>query len=503
MDALGADELALLLGAWRSGGGPLAARLGAALAALADERSLPAGCRLPTERALAAALGVSRSTATAAYGHARDAGRLESRQGAGTWVRRPDASSARPGGRLDGAAASPGGGGGGAFDTLGRPVDGVVDLSLAETRCADHTRALLAELPVAAPGWLLDRVAGTGYHPQGLPELREAVATHLGGARAGAHGVRPDDVLVTTGAQQAIALCALALAAPGATVLVEEASYPGALDAFRRAGLRVLPVPTDGRGPDPDALADLVARTRPALAYLIPVGNNPTGVVTPGERLDRLAEVLARSGAVVLEDRTAAPLADPARVPAPLSARLPAGGTVTIGSTSKVAWAGLRTGWLAAAPRLLRELLAARLATDLAGSLPSQAVAVQLLPRLETLAAAVRADLAVNQRALADALARELPQWWDAEPAAGAWRWVRVPGDARAVARAALAEGVVVTPGTAFSPQGGLTDRVRLAAVAPPDVLAEGVRRLARAWDHVAGDHPGRRPDAGRDLLLI
>lgn len=287
-------------------------------------------------------------------------------------------------------------------------------------------------------------------------------------------------------------------------MLVEEASYPGALEAFRRAGLRMLPVPADGRGPDPTALADLVSRTRPALFYLVPVGNNPTGVVVPGERLDRIAEVLARSGVTVLEDRTAAPLGDPARLPAPLSARLPAGGVVTIGSMSKVAWAGLRVGWVAAAPPTLRELLGARIGADLAGSLVSQWLAVALMPHLPELAAAVRADVAVNQQALAAALAEHLPGWVDTPPQAGAWRWVRIPGDARLLVRAAAAHGVLVTPGPAFSAQSALADRLRIAAVSPPEVLSEGVRRLARAWRAVVGTAPPAPSTGdGRDLLLI
>jgi len=483
-------ELVPGLGPWHLGTGPLWQRLGDRLVVLVDEQVLAAGARLPTERALAAALGVSRSTTTAAYRHARETGRLEGRQGSGTFVR----AAGRPDGERPAAA-------GGAFDTLGRPASGVIDLSLAETRCDAHTRAVLGA--AGGTAGLLGRVTGTGYHPQGLPELRELVAGLLSGSRAGGRAPTAADVLVTTGAQQAISLVATALAAPGATVLVEEATYPGALEAFRRAGLRVLPIATDARGPDPQALAQLVARTRPALAYLIPVANNPTGVVTPGERLDALAEVLARSGVTVVEDRTAVPLADPARVPAPLSARLPPGSTVTIGSTSKVAWAGLRVGWAAAAPPLLRELLAARLATDLAGSLVSQSLALAVVPHLAGLATAVRADVAASRAALAAALAAELPAWSGAGPQAGAWWWVRVPGDARALARAALAEGVVVTPGPAFSPHAALTDRLRIATVAPPHELLSGFRRLHRAWQRTAGGDPAPQDGDGRDLLLI
>jgi DNA-binding transcriptional MocR family regulator len=270
---------------------------------------------------------------------------------------------------------------------------------------------------------------------------------------------------------------------------------------FRRLGLRILPIPADRHGPDPQALTALLAQTRPALVYLVPVGNNPTGVVVPAERLDALAEVLSRSGTVLLEDRTAAPLADPAVVPAPLATRMPRGTAVVVGSMSKIVWAGLRVGWLLAPPQILREALAARISADLAGSAVSQALAAHFVVELPRLAAAVRADLAHGQRALGAALARELPEWSGTEPGAGAWRWVRLPGDARTFARAAAACGVLVTPGPAFSPHALMTDQLRIACVEPPQVLVEGVSRLRQAWDSVQWNAPD--PGDGRELLLI
>jgi len=470
-----------MLGQWRLDRGPLWQRLGNRVITLVDEGALPDDAPLPTERALAELLGVSRSTTTAAYRHVRQSGRLHSRQGSGSRTRRPPgATRSRP--VEDGA-----------FSTLGRSPAGVIDLSLAEARCDHHTRAAIDDLD---PGWLTAGVRDTGYHPQGLPALRLALAEQLGLGG-------PEQILVTTGAQQAIALTASVLCPPGSTVLVEEASYPGALEVFRRLGARVLPVPTDRHGPEPQALAALAERTRPRLVYLVPVGNNPTGVIVPGHRLDALADALARSGSVLLEDRTAVPLADPDDVPAALSARLPAGTAVTVGSMSKVAWAGLRTGWVVAAPGLLRELLAARIATDLAGSAISQLLATRLVPRLPELAAAVRGELAVSRRALRAALAEQLPEWSAPEPAAGAWQWVRIPADARLFTRAAAAEGVLVTPGPLFSPQALLTDRLRLATVEPAEVLVEAVGRLRRAWESVQHAPSASTRDDGRDLLLI
>ena len=492
MDPLTSETLADMLGPWRHESGTLAVRLGQRLVILIEEGAVPDGTALPPERALAARLGISRSTATAAYRHARAAGRLESRQGSGSRAqapreRRPTAAPGAPGPVR--RPENP------AFATLGRPPAGVIDLSLAETRCDARSRAVVESLD---PGWAVHAMRGTGYHPAGLGELREVLAEYL---RGRGHHATPEGLLVTTGAQQAIALAAAVCCPPGATVLVEEASYPGALEVFRRLGLRMLPIPTDRHGPDPQALAALLVQTRPALVYLVPVGNNPTGVVVPAERLDVLAEVLSRSGAVLLEDRTAAPLADPAAVPTPLAARMPRGTAVVVGSMSKIAWAGLRVGWLLGPPSVLRDALAARISADLAGSAVSQTLAARFVGELPGLAAAVRADLAHGQRALGAALARELPEWVGAEPDAGAWRWVRIPGDARTFARAASACGVLVTPGPAFSPHALMADHLRIACVEPPQVLVEGVRRLKRTWGAVQWGKP--EPGDGRELLLI
>ena len=225
-----------------------------------------------------------------------------------------------------------------------------------------HSRALIKQLD---PEWLTDAVRRTGYHPQGLPALRDALAGYLATTRL---RVAPDGILVTTGAQQAITLAAPACCPPGSTVLVEEATYPGTLETFQRLGLRILPIPTDPHGPDPQALAAILTQTRAGLVYLAPVGNNPTGIIIPGERLDLLAEVLSQSTAVLLEDRTAAPLADQDTVPAPLATRLPRGTAMVVGSMSKIVWAGVRVGWLLAPPGILRAALAAWIAADLASS---------------------------------------------------------------------------------------------------------------------------------------
>jgi DNA-binding transcriptional MocR family regulator len=477
------DRLVSLLGAWDEGAGPRWHRLAGRIAGLATKGVLEDGLLLPTERALSRRLGVSRATVAAAYDELAGRGLLESRQGSGSRIRRP--AGAPPGPRGTSAI----------FTTLGAAPDGMIDLSLAESRSAEITRALIAELD---PRWLTAHIQGTGYLPQGLPELREAMAGWL---RDRGHPARADEMVITVGAQQAINLALQVLCPPGSTLLVEEATYPGVLEVARRLGLRPISVPGDEHGLDVDALRSLVHRFRPALLYVIPVANNPTGHVWSPARLDEVAAIAARAGLPVLDDRTSEPLAPPVlRVPG-LATRLPAELVVTVASLSKIAWAGIRVGWLISSPGLTREVIATRIAADLAPPLTSQALVLHLVPELERIAEAVRADEAISIAATIDAISDLLPSWRTEGHRAGSWVWARLPEPiADRLADAAERQGVIVTPGPVFSAEARLQDRVRLAAVDPPDVLREAVRRLARAWEVV---HAGRSDRVHRSPLVV
>uniref|UniRef100_UPI00117FFD83 aminotransferase-like domain-containing protein n=1 Tax=Streptomyces viridochromogenes TaxID=1938 RepID=UPI00117FFD83 len=134
---------------------------------------------------------------------------------------------------------------------------------------------------------------------EGEPALRAGLA-----ARTTGHGLATDadDVLVTTGSQQGLSLLATALLEPGDTVLVEEPCYLAALQAFGLAGARVVAVPGDADGVDPDALDELVARERPKLFYTVPTFQNPTGRTLPADRRAAVAHVAARRGLWIVED---------------------------------------------------------------------------------------------------------------------------------------------------------------------------------------------------------
>jgi len=473
---LSEDRLANLLGPWTSGHGPRSRRLGERLATLVEQGVLAEGTRLPTERALAARLGVSRTTVAAAYDLVRDRGLAVSRQGSGTEVRRPAGASRGPRGTST------------MFASLGGAAPGVIDLSLAETPSAEPTRRLLAGFD---PVSVATACGDTGYQPYGWGPLRADLADLLGGQGL---PTSVDGLVVTTGAQQAIWLATQVLTRPGDTVLVEEATYPGALEVFRRQGLRVVPVPTDASGPLVDALDHAVTRLRPTLAYLIPVGNNPTGAVWSASRFKAVCARLAASGVSVIDDRVPAPLARPdERVPH-LATRLGGDQVVTVGSLSKTAWAGLRTGWLVTSPRVATDVVAARIASELSPPVPSQVLARHLLPHLDELAAEVRLRVAESEHAARSVIEGAGVGWELPAMRAGAWLWATLPGhDGASLAAAAERFDVLVTPGGVFSADARQADRIRISVVLPADVVAEGAHRLVAAWRSLGTGAPPRR----------
>ena len=466
------DRLSTLLGPWAVGAGPLYDRLARALAACIDRGELGVGAVLPTERDLARRLEVSRTTVVGAYGELKDAGRLDSRQGRGTWVR---ASDAPPSGERPFSAEL--------YSGLLRQDDGMIELTAA---CPPPTSVVSRVLDEMSSEGLADVVSGTGYLPAGLPELRRQVA-----ALMTAEGVptRSDEILITTGAQQAIGLVTTLLGEPGSPVLTEEVTYPGALDVVRGSGMRPIGVALDERGIVPEALEDLLERVRPRFVYLVPAHQNPTGSVLSERRSRLVAELAARSRVPVVEDLALRRLllGDRRPLPAPIAAHAPET-VISIGSVSKVLWAGLRIGWIRAPHPVVERLTRLKIAADMGTSVLSQHLAARLLPSIDEATEERRRHLVTGYEALSASLEEHLPEWtWD-PPRGGCTLWVRLPsGDARAFGQVAQRCGVNVVPGQVLSAEGGHGDRLRLPFVYEPPVIAEAVRRMAVAWDLYAG----------------
>lgn len=469
------DRLAALLGSWAAGTGPLYERLAAAIRDAIERGELPPGSVLPTERDLAARLALSRTTVVSAYGELKGGdGRLESRQGRGTWVTGPPAPR-QPAERPFSAELYGG--------LIGASPAGVIELTAA---CPPPTSLVTRALAEMSGADLVRDVAGAGYLPAGLALLRERIAEQMS-----AEGLPtgPDEVMVTTGAQQAIGLAALMLGDAGQSVLVEEATYPGVLDVVRGLGMRPVGVPLDLEGVVPEALDDLLERVRPAFVHLVPPHQNPTGSVLSAARSRQVAELSARYRIPVVEDLALKHLTmDDRPLPAPIAAHAPDATSMTIGSVSKMLWGGLRVGWIRAARPVIERLTKLKMGADMGCPVVNQTFAATLLPRFGEAIAERRGFLIEGHAALTEALAQHLPDWtWD-EPRGGCTIWARIPeGDARALAQVAQRCGVSVVPGQVLSAEGRHGDHLRLPFVHDPPVIAEAVRRLAVAWELYAG----------------
>ena len=209
---------------------------------------------------------------------------------------------------------------------------------------------------------------------EGDPALRAAVAARLTARGLPTHA---DELLITSGSQQALTLIATVLLEPGDTVLVEEPSYLAALQAFQLAGATVVPVPCDDDGIDPEAAAALAARHGARLLYTIPTFQNPTGRTLPLERREALVALARGAGFWLLEDDPYGELryrGEPLPTLAALDDRV-----LSLSTLSKIAAPGLRIGWVRAPEPLRRPLTIAKQAADLHSSTVDQAAAAHWL----------------------------------------------------------------------------------------------------------------------------
>jgi DNA-binding transcriptional MocR family regulator len=455
----------LLLAGWRDGRGPAYLRLARALSTQIRAGRLAVGSRLPTERDLARSLGVSRTSVVSAYSALREEGAIVSRQGAGTWVAGEDLPAPKE------AAGPP----------LLREV-GPDQAALCDFASGIGTAHPWAAEVIAGAGWLdelAQQMERPGYLAFGLPALREAIADHY---RKTGLPTRADQIVVTTGAQQALSVIATALAEPGGLAGVQNPTYSGALDAFAATGL--LPVPL-AAGPDVDgkALAYAMTRHRLRLAYLIPTCHSPTGAVMSLSTREEVASVAAAHDVPIVDDTTLAGLRLAGDPPPVLASFAPTAPILTVGSLSKLTWPGLRIGWIRVPDRQLAAVAAVKKALDLGTSVVSQVIAARLVAGLPEAAARRRERLLESLDCIEKLLRDQLPEWRWHRPDGGYLLWIALPaGDGAGFAAVAQRYGVPVLPGWLSSPNNTHTDRIRLCYSHPPELLRQAVPRLAQAW---------------------
>uniref|UniRef100_A0A7V4ANW6 PLP-dependent aminotransferase family protein n=1 Tax=Thermus tengchongensis TaxID=1214928 RepID=A0A7V4ANW6_9DEIN len=319
------------------------------------------------------------------------------------------------------------------------------------------------------------------YGPtEGYGPLRTWVAEWL--------GVKPQEVLITTGSQQALDLLGKVFLDEGSPVLLEAPSYMGAIQAFRAYGPRFLTVPAGEEGPDLEALEATLKRERPRFLYLIPSFQNPSGGLMPLRARKRLLEMVMERGLLVVEDDAYRELYfGESRLPSLFELAREAGypGVIYLSSFSKILSPGLRVAFAVAHPEVILKLTQAKQGVDLHTPILNQMLVHALVQegfpeRLEKIRAAYRA----KARTMLAALDREMPKEVRyTRPQGGMFVWMELPEglSAEALFQQAIAENVAFVPGGPFFAGGGGENTLRLSyATMGPEGIVEGVRRLAK-----------------------
>ena len=457
---IGAASLTRLLGAWRGGrAGPAYAQLADGVRLLILDGRLPLDVVLPGERELAGALEVSRTTVTAAFSRLRDDGFLDRRQGAGARTRLP----AGPGER---GVSSP---------LVGAGAEGVIDLASAAPAAGEVVHQVYAAALQALPAHL----PGHGYAPLGVPELRAAIADRY--TRRGLPTM-PDQVMVTSGAQHALALMLRLLAGPGDRVVIDHPTYPHAIDAIQRAACRPVPVGLPGDGWDVEGLSAAFRQSGPRLAYLVPDFHNPTGRVMSSPERAAVAAAAARARVSVIFDETLIDLwLD--RPHQPYGFEEPDEGLVRLGSTGKSFWGGLRIGWIRADVQTIAALAQRRASIDLGSAVLEQLAVVHLLANEDQALDERRTALRGRRDDFIALVAQRLPDWNASSPPGGLSLWAELPAPV-STALAATSErfGLRLAAGPRFGVDGAFERYLRLPFTLAPDELGEAVERLALAY---------------------
>jgi DNA-binding transcriptional MocR family regulator len=459
---MSARALAQSLGGWRTRE-PAYEALADGIRLLCLDNRLAPRTTLPAERELAAALHVSRSTVAAAYRSLRETAHIASLRGSGS-VTLP--LIRRDPGRFEAA-------------------DGMIDLQQASPPAWPGLAGIMSQTAANASA-LVSRV---GYDVLGRIELREAIAR-----RYTERGIptRPDEVLVTTGAQSAIHLVSSVLIGRGDRVLVETPTYPHAADALRRAGARLVGVPvTTDDGWDVDRAEQAFARTLPVMAYLMPDFQNPTGRSMTAHERQSLLAAGERSGSVLVLDETTADLDIDRGGLAPGFEGSEPGTVVRIGSLGKTVWGGLRLGWVRADGELIGRLVAARPAHDLGTPEFEQAIATHLLAHFDEIVLQRSQLLRAGRDALVNTLRSVIPSWDIPVVHGGVSLWIELGSPlSSALVMEARSHGLLLSAGPRFSVDGGHERHLRVPFTAPPEEMVRAASVLGEVWASVQAGAP-------------
>ena len=339
------------------------------------------------------------------------------------------------------------------------------------------------------PGAALQYGATEGYQP-----LREQLAAFM--ASKGCTDVAAENLIVTTGSQQALDLLGKTLISPGDKVIVEGPTFLATIQCFRLYGAQLISAPVDDNGVQTDKLEALIAEHKPKFVYLIPTFGNPSGGLLSLERRKKVLELAVKYDTLIVEDDPYGDLYFNAAPPPSLlalSAQVPGSRDLLVhcGSLSKVLSPGLRVGWMIAPPELLGKATMCKQFSDAHTSTFAQATAAQYLEagRMPATLAHVRKVYAERALAMGNALRKDLGAAIEfVQPQGGLFVWARLTGaggkvkDGAEFAKRAIDKGVAFVPGVPFYASNPDTATLRLSfATADVAKIEEGVGRLAQA----------------------
>jgi 2-aminoadipate transaminase len=408
-----------------------------------EDGTIPHGERLPATRELAGLIGLNRTTINAAYELLEAGGYIKGYVGRGSYVERAAA--------LDWDSLMP------AVEAPPSPPASVeATISFSASRPSEmqfpleEFRETCQEvLDSKEAAQILQLGPAGGYGP-----LRRYL---LEQARKSGSAAAHDEILITSGCQQAFDLIQRVLASRGETVVLEDPVYPGLRNAFLRGGARVLGVPvTLESGIDAEALSHTVEKERPRLMILTPNFQNPTGTTMPMESRKAVLEIARRFGVVVVENDLYGPLRYRGTEIAPIKQLAEGGDTIKLGSFSKIAFPGLRVGWVLGPKKFIARLTEAKEASDLHSDQLSQAVLLRFTEsgRLAAHRQRMVEDGAERLTAILEGCERELPEGSrHTRPDGGMSVWVELPEglDAFDLASRAARENVSYLPGRYFA----------------------------------------------------
>jgi GntR family transcriptional regulator / MocR family aminotransferase len=451
--------------------------------------------RLPATRQLAQALGVSRITVNNAYATLESEGLLYSREGSGTFVSPPtrlpsltndtdmiwplwQQAVARPNEPFYGPEPQ----------SPSHSTKDALPIALTFTSLGDPQNYPIKQLLSAMQDVLQrDGASALEYGPldNGYAPLRTTITQVLASQGISAH---PDQILITSGSQQAMALVCQVLLKPGDAVVVESPTYNLGLELFRTLDLKIVPLPVDGEGMCVEQLEPLLQQHHPKLIYTIPNFQNPTGACLGGGRRRALVSLAIRYNIPLLEDDFVGDLRYEGRVQPALKTLDPGGRVIYIGTFSKMLMPGLRVGFLVAEGPIFNRLVNLKRVSDLTTSTLMQRT-LDVYVNVGQYQAHVRRSCRlyrIRRDTMLAAIRRDLPVTIQViPPQGGLFIWLRLPNGLSCLdlLPLAAAAGVEYSPGTRFFPtptDGTPYLRLNFASQSIA-AIEEGIQRLGQA----------------------